>query len=115
MAWLFGRSRRDLDEEMRSHLAMAERDRVDRGESAGQLQRAVLADGMTVTMVGLVFGSVAAYVLMTALSSLQYGVTARDPLTWAGVVLTLLSAAIACWPPARQAMCVDPAALLREE
>jgi predicted permease len=32
MRWLFGRRDRDLDEEIRTHLAMAERDRLDRGE-----------------------------------------------------------------------------------
>jgi len=33
MRWPFGNRARDVDDEIRSHLAMAEADRVDRGET----------------------------------------------------------------------------------
>jgi ABC-type lipoprotein release transport system permease subunit len=50
------------------------------------------------------------------LASLEYGVSARDPLNWLAVVAIVAAASLAaCWRPAAQAMRVDPAMLLREE
>lgn len=86
------------------------------GSSPAQLRRVVLVDGMAVTVIGLALGSVAAYASMTALSSLQYGVAASDPVSWAVVVLTLVAVTLtASWLPARDAMRSDPATLLRED
>jgi putative ABC transport system permease protein len=45
-----------------------------------------------------------------------WGVTARDPLTFAGVSIVVLAAGIAaCWFPARRATKVDPTIALRFE
>jgi len=54
--------------------------------------------------------------LARVISSVEYGVTGLDPVTW-GFVLGLLAATtmLASWRPARRAMRVDPVALLREE
>jgi predicted permease len=86
------------------------------GASPHQIRRVVLRDGLVVAVSGVVIGSVAAWSLGRALVSLQYGVTITDPLTWTIVVGVLgLTALLASWRPAQQAMRADPVLLLREE
>ena len=86
------------------------------GASPRQIQRVVLQDGAMVAAVGIAFGAVTAWAFARVLASLQYGVTLADPVTWVTVLLVLTSATVgASWRPARQAMRVDPASLLREE
>lgn len=90
--------------------------RVALGASASQIRRLVLRDGLIVAAMGLVAGSVGAWLIGRALSSMQYGITASDPLSWTIVVAALgLTTIAAAWRPARHAMRVDPARLLREE
>jgi ABC-type antimicrobial peptide transport system permease subunit len=86
------------------------------GASPAQIRRLVLHDGAAVGLIGIAVGTVTAAALGRALASLQYGVTVGDPLSWV-VVLGLLAftTIAASWQPARQAMRVDPAVLLREE
>jgi predicted permease len=86
------------------------------GASPAQMRSAVLRGGFAVAAVGVVIGAAAALLLGRALSSLQYGVTMWDPVSWVTVVGVLASTTlVAMWRPARQAMRVDPVALLREE
>jgi putative ABC transport system permease protein len=86
------------------------------GASPRQIQRVVLQDGAMVAAVGIAFGAVTAWAFGRVLASLQYGVTLADPVTWITVLVVLTSATVAAsWRPARQAMRVDPASLLREE
>jgi ABC-type antimicrobial peptide transport system permease subunit len=76
----------------------------------------VLGEGMWVILIGLAIGLAASLGLTRFLSSLLVGVTATDPLTFAGVAILLaVSALAACYMPARRAMLVDPMLALRYE
>jgi ABC-type antimicrobial peptide transport system permease subunit len=68
---------------------------------------------MRLTVIGVAAGAVASTRLM---SSLLFGVTATDPVTFAIVSLLLTAVALpACYIPARRAMKVDPIIALRYE
>ena len=86
------------------------------GASAGALLRLVLANGMKLALAGLAIGAGGSFVLMQLLSSLLFGVGARDPLTMAGAAAVLASVAfLACYIPAHRAATLDPLAALRSE
>jgi predicted permease len=76
----------------------------------------VLALGARLAVLGIAIGLSASFVLTRALSSELFGVSATDPLTYAGVALLLCAVALlACYIPARRAMRVDPMVALRHE
>jgi len=71
---------------------------------------------MTPVLVGLAAGVGSALAFGRFLSSQLSGVTARDPMTVAGVAILLLAvAACACWIPARRGSKIDPLSALRFE
>jgi putative ABC transport system permease protein len=68
------------------------------------------------TLAGAALGILAALGLTRLMSSLLFGVTARDPLTFAAVALLLVAVAVlAGLLPARRALRIDPVAALRWE
>ncbi|HEU5459681.1 MAG TPA: FtsX-like permease family protein, partial [Pyrinomonadaceae bacterium] len=76
----------------------------------------VLRTGMVLTLIGAALGLAAAFVLTRWMSSLLFGISASDPLTYAVVLLIAIGAALlACSIPARRATRVDPLISLRYE
>jgi putative ABC transport system permease protein len=90
--------------------------RVALGASHGQILRLVVVRGLATSLIGAAIGLAAAFQLTRALSAVLYGVTATDPLVFAGVPLLLVAvSAVASYLPARKAMRIDPLIALRYE
>jgi len=89
--------------------------RLALGAQPQSVGRLVLRNGLTLTTIGLAIGLGTALALVRVMRTLLYEVEPTDPVAVGGVTLLLLATAIvASWRPARQAMRVDPVALLRE-
>jgi ABC-type antimicrobial peptide transport system permease subunit len=76
--------------------------------------RMVVVEGGSLTVVGLLIGGAAAVAGSRLLSSLLFGVSATDALTFAGVALVMMAVAVtASLAPACRASSVDPTRALR--
>lgn len=88
--------------------------RIAIGAQPDAIFRMIIGEGLTLSLIGVAIGLVGAWWLGGAGSSLLFGVTASDPLTFTIVSLMLTAVAIAaCYFPARRAMKVDPLVALR--
>jgi putative ABC transport system permease protein len=86
------------------------------GAAPDDVVRLFVREGATLAMIGLAAGLVGAVVAGRTLTSLLFGVTATDPITYAGVAAALgLAALSASYLPARRAARVDPMTALRAD
>ena|SRR5713226_5427964 len=78
--------------------------------------RSFVAVGQGLRLAAEGLGIVIALFVTRQLSSLPFGVSAYDPITFVGVTLLLVTVALlACYSPARRATAVDPLVALRHE
>jgi ABC-type antimicrobial peptide transport system permease subunit len=85
------------------------------GAQAGDIFRMIVGEGLKLSLTGLGLGLVGAWWLGRAGSSLLFGVTATDPVTFMTVSLVLTAVALAaCYLPARCAVRIDPMVALRQ-
>ena len=90
--------------------------RVALGAGSGDVLRMILGQGLRTIFIGVAIGIAGSLALTRTVESLLFGVTATDPLTFGGVTLLLVGAALlACFIPARRATKVDPMVALRYE
>ena len=87
------------------------------GAGADQVRRMVVFQGMRLAVIGVAVGAVvAAFGLTRLITSVLFGVQARDPVVFIGVPLLLTAVSLlAVWFPARRASGVSPLAALRYE
>jgi predicted permease len=89
--------------------------RLALGAGATQVVRVVVWQAVTLALIGVLLGGVAALALTRQLGSLLYEVSPTDPVTFVVVALLLpLVAALAAWIPARRALRIDPMLVMRE-
>src|SRR5437016_1716956 len=90
--------------------------RMALGAQRRDVLRPVVGHGMRHAAIGLLLGSVAAFLAARAMTTLLFGIRPGDPLTYIGIALVLaLAALLACYIPARRATSVDPMVALRYE
>jgi putative ABC transport system permease protein len=90
--------------------------RMALGAAGRDVLALVLAQGLTLTMVGVALGLAGAFGTTRFLRTLLFGVAPTDPLTYLVISGLLIGVALfACWIPARRAIRVDPMTALRYE
>ncbi len=90
--------------------------RVALGAQGSELRRMFVREGLLLAGIGAALGMMAAAGLTRLMSSLLFGITPLDPLTYAMVPVFLLAvAALASYVPARRATTVNPVEALRAE
>jgi ABC-type antimicrobial peptide transport system permease subunit len=88
--------------------------RMALGAQRSHVLKIVLGQGARLAFLGVVIGLAAAAGLTRLMTTILYGVSATDPLTFSAVAIVLtLVALVACYIPARRAMRVDPVVALR--
>jgi putative ABC transport system permease protein len=90
--------------------------RIALGAQPANILGLVVRQGMELAAIGIAAGLIGALALTRAMSSLLFGATATDAVTFTAVTLVLAIVALAATViPARRATNVDPIVALRDE
>ncbi|MBW1881747.1 MAG: FtsX-like permease family protein [Deltaproteobacteria bacterium] len=90
--------------------------RMALGAQSRQVRQQVLRQGVGIVLVGIAVGLGGALAGARLVSGILVGVSARNPMVYAGVTLLLLVVAVvANYLPARRAASLEPAGVLRSE
>jgi putative ABC transport system permease protein len=90
--------------------------RMALGARRADVLKMTVNQGLKLVSIGMMLGLAAAFLLTRVLASLLYGISATDPITFVGISLVLLAAAIlASYLPALRATKVDPIIALRAQ
>ncbi len=90
--------------------------RMALGAHPGKIMRLIIGQMMRLIGLGVVIGSVGAFILTRFLMNVLYGVQRTDPLTFLGVIVIVTAVGlIACYVPSRRATRVNPIVVLRSE
>jgi predicted permease len=90
--------------------------RIALGAQKGELRWPFVRSALTLTAIGLVFGSCAAAVVAQLMRTLLFGVRPLDPLSFAVVALILIAAAaLASYLPTSRVSAINPADVLKAE
>jgi ABC-type antimicrobial peptide transport system permease subunit len=83
--------------------------RLALGAQTNDVLKLVLRQGASLTLLGIAIGLAGAFGLTRLMTTLLFGVSATDPLTFVLIpVLLIATALLACYFPARRATKVDP-------
>jgi putative ABC transport system permease protein len=88
--------------------------RMALGAQRSDVLKMTIRQGLQLVLTGVVIGLAAAYVLTRVMSSLLFGVSATDPITFISISVILTSVALlASYIPALRSMKIDPMVALR--
>jgi predicted permease len=90
--------------------------RMAMGAQPGTVERLILRQGLVLTLIAVILGWPAAWMLSRLASNFLYGIQPHDVITFSIVPPFLIAVAlVACWIPARRAASIDPMQALRTE